>query len=147
MPRSNPDSRTCRQRSGCFSSRNISLNKRMLYPQTGIRVTDKLCSFTPESHSNPYDSPMITEFELFDRFYLLIFYFGKFSTWICRLPYTWSLSEPSRLSFWLFYGWGVKKGKWKYSVNHYSHNKNVNRNIFSSQRMSLWECQYCFLRL
>ena len=52
----------------------------MLYRQTEIRVKDKLCNFIPESHSNPYDSPMITEFELFDRFYLLIFYFEKFST-------------------------------------------------------------------
>ena len=30
---------------------------------------------------------MITEFELFDRFCLLIFYFQKFSTWIWRLPF------------------------------------------------------------
>ena len=52
----------------------------MLYPQTGITVKDKLCNFTPESHSNPYGSSMMTEFELFDRFYLLIFYFEKFST-------------------------------------------------------------------
>ena len=54
----------------------------MLYPQTRIRVKGKLCNFTPESHSNPYNSLMKTEFELFDRFYLLVFYFEKFSTWI-----------------------------------------------------------------
>ena len=87
MPRSNPDSSTCRQTSRCFNDWNISLNKRMLYPQTRIRVKDKLCNFTPESHSTPYNSPMKTEFELFDRFYLLIFYFEKFSTWIWRFPF------------------------------------------------------------
>ena len=52
----------------------------MLYPQTRIRAKGKLCNFTPESHSNPYNSLMKTEFELFDRFYLLVFYFEKFST-------------------------------------------------------------------
>ena len=29
----------------------------------------------------------------FELFYLLIFYFVKFSTWIWRLPYTWSLNS------------------------------------------------------
>ena len=30
-----------------------------------------------------------------ELFYLLIFYFEKFSTWICRLPYTWGYPASS----------------------------------------------------
>ena len=63
----------------------------MLYPQTRIRVKDKLCNFTPESHSNPYDTPMKTEFEQFDRFIFCSFSILRnfqLESDVCRLPYT-----------------------------------------------------------